>query len=108
MSGPLTATVDVGGPFKIETEPYRIATQEVLVADEDKDNKTTSPIPAEKPSVAATEEKPETHKTDPVSVTTQTKEIPATEKKGPNWIILTALIGLGVAAAGVAIFKKTV
>jgi mannitol-specific phosphotransferase system IIBC component len=78
------------------------------VAEEDKDD-TTSPVaPTEKPVVAATEEKPETLKAESTSVTAQTKEAPTTEKKGPNWIILTALIGLGVAAAGVAIFKKTV
>jgi hypothetical protein len=41
-------------------------------------------------------------------VTAQAQESPATEKKGANWIILTALIGLGVAAAAVAILKKTV
>lgn len=72
MARPLTATVDVGGPFKIETKPYTIAAKVVL---------------------AAADGKPST---------------PATESKGPNWIILSALIGLGIAAAGVAIYKKTV
>ena len=78
------------------------------MAEEDKDD-TTSPVaPTEKPVVAATEEKPETSEAEPTPMTAQTKKTPTTEKKGANWIILTALIGLGVAAAGVAIFKKTV
>ena len=104
----MTATVDVGGPFKIETKPYQIAAQDVLVAEEEKVDKITPPTPAEKPEVAETEEKPETPKAEPTPVKAKTEETPATEKKGANWIILSALIGLGVAAAAVAILKKTV
>ena len=89
MSGPLTATVEVGGPFKIESKPYTIAAQVVLAADD----KTSTP--AVTPAVAKD--------------TSETREeSPATKSKGKNWIILSALIGLGVTAAGFAIYKKTV
>ena len=69
------------------------------MADEDKDDKTTPPTPTEKPEAPKAESTP---------MVTQAEETPTTEKKGPNWIILTALIGLGVAAAGVAVLKKSV
>jgi hypothetical protein len=72
VAGPLTATVEVTGPFKIETKPYNIAAKVALAAADD--------IPS----------------------------TPATKSKGANWIILSALIGLSVAAAGFAIYKKTV
>lgn len=72
------------------------------------DDKPTPPTPAEKPEVDATEEKPETPKTESTPVTTKAEESPATEKKEANWVILSALIGLGVAAAIVAVLKKTV
>jgi len=100
VSGPLTATVDVGGPFKIETKPYNIAAKVELAADD----KPT--LPATEPAIA--EATPETPKVEPVSVTAQAEESPAKESKGANWLVLSALIGLGVAATGVAIYKKTV
>ena len=104
MAGPLTATVDVGGPFKIETKPYNIAAKVELAADE------KPSTPAVKPA-EVTEEKPETSKAEsvePAPVTAQADESPAAKSKGRNWIILSALIGLGVVAAGVAIYNKTV
>ncbi len=100
MSGPLTATVDVGGPFKIETKPYNIAAKVVLAADDKLTPPVTESTIAEAP--------PETPKVEPTPVTAQTEETMTTKKKGANWIILTALIGLGVAAAGFAVYKKTV
>jgi hypothetical protein len=97
------ATVDVGGPFKIETKPYNIAAKVVLAADD----KPSPPAPAPKPeAVVAAPEPPEAKPVEPASVTAQAQESPATEKKGANWVILSALIGLGVAAAGFAVFKK--
>jgi len=96
----MTATVDVGGPFKIETKPYTIAAQvELAAADE-----VTST-----PAVDA-EATPETPEAEPASEAdiAKTDESPATEgKKTANWIVLSALIGLGLAAAGFAIYKKT-
>ena len=96
MAGPLTATVDVGGPFKIETKPYNIAAKVELAKADDK------------PEIPSPATKPEAPKAKPEPVTTQAQESPATESKGPNWIILSALIGLGIAAAGVAVYKKMV
>ena len=96
----MTAIVDVGGPFKIETKPYNIAAKVVLAADDKPSAPLVTPV--------AAKTTPEPPKTEPEPITAQAEEIPATEKKGANWIILSALIGLGVAAAGVAIYKKTV
>ena len=100
MAGPLTATVDVGGPFKIETKPYNIAAKVELAKADDKPD---TPALEAKPSVVKTTETPEAES---APVTIQIQESLATEKKGPNWIILSALIGLGIAAAGVTIYKK--
>jgi len=73
-----------------------------------KDDITTPPGPTGKTEVEAIEEKPETPQAESTPVTAKTEETPETKKKGANWIILAALIGLGVAAAAGAIFKKTV
>jgi hypothetical protein len=52
---------------------------------------------------------PAASEAEPAAETAQPVEGPVTEgMKTANWIVLSALIGLGVAAAGVAIYKKTV
>jgi len=96
VAGPLTATVEVGGPFEIETKPYTIAAKVELAK---ADDKSDIPAPATKPEAPTAK---------PAPVTTQAQESPAAESKGPNWIILLALVGLGVAAAGFAAYKKMV
>jgi hypothetical protein len=88
--------VDVGGPFKIETKPYNIAAKVELAKADDK------------PDTSTPATKPETPTAEPAPVTTQVQESPTKVKKGANWIILSALIGLGVAAAGFAVYKKMV
>ena len=95
----MTATVDLGGPFKIETKPYTIAAQVELAEAEEMASK---PEALEtKPAVAA-EVAPEAPGAKPVSETSQAEGM-----KAANWIVLSALIGLGVAAAGFAVFKKS-
>jgi len=87
VAGPLAATVEVAGPFKIETKPYHIGAKVLLAAAE----ATSEARGAESAPEAA-----------------QAEELPAAQgMKTANWIVLSALIGLGVAAAGVAICKKT-
>ena len=105
----MTATVDVGGPFKIETKSYTIAAQvELAEAEEVPSTAKGSEAPEAKPAVAA-DVAPEAPKAEPAAKRIQVEETPTKEgKKSSTWLILSALVGLGVAAAGFAVFKKSV
>jgi hypothetical protein len=73
----------------------------VLVATDD----AKSPPASESTDAKAT---PEVSEVEPATETAQAQESPMTDGKGGTWKIISVLIGLGIVAAGFAIYKKTV
>jgi hypothetical protein len=90
----------VAGPFQIESKPYAITSKALLAATDD-----VTSMPAAEPAVA--EVTPGTLKAEPASESAHVGESPATDSKSGSWKIISVLIGLGIVAAGFAIYKKT-
>ena len=125
MSGKFTANVEIAGPFKIEGKPYTmtIAGKTDISADGNTSDSKKSE-PAEPETVAAkpvAEKEPAKEalitdgdksisETEPVEVENAAAvgeiEVP-TEGKGGNWTVVSVVIGISAAAAGIAILKIT-
>ena len=121
MFGKFTAKVEIPGPFKIEGKPYTmtIAGKTDVSAGGNRIDKRT-PVPAETKTVSAETEPAKqtmvsakdesTSETESVTVATAAKvgqtEVPAGEKGG-NWTVVSVVIGISAAAAGIVILKIT-
>jgi hypothetical protein len=90
----------------METKPYTIAAKVELAATDEAANK---PAPPEaKPAVAeSTPKTPEAQPTPAPATEEEDSAAVAESKKTTNWVVLSALIGLGIAAAGFAVYKKS-
>jgi len=121
----LTASIEIAGPFKIEGKPYTITIASKMSASADGntiDTKTSEPAesktvaakpvvekePAEEASVTAEDEP--VSEMEPVEATAAAAvgeiEVPAEDKDG-NWTVVSVVIGISAAAAGIAILKIT-
>ena len=111
MTGTLTATVEVAGPFKIKCKPYTmtIASKAVIAAIDD----TASTETVEPAAVKAASKTPEAEaatESASAEVTPEAPigevEIPTTVSRNGNWRIVSVIVGVAVIATGLAIYKK--
>ena len=124
MFGKFTANVEIAGPFKIEIKPYTMTIADKTdVSSGGNTTSTETSEPTESETVAAVsvaEKEPAEEsvtagdesfaETKPVKVTTATTvgeiEVP-TSGKGEGWTVVSVLIGVSAAAAGIVILKIT-
>ena len=111
MTGILTATVEVAGPFNIESKPYTmtIASKAVIAATDNAASTGTIESAAAKAASETPEAEPMSESA-PAEVTPEAPigevEIPTTVNRNGNWRIVSVIVGIAVIATGLAIYKK--